>query len=186
MDTRRLTRHVLSWHNPLARPGDRWEAAVLVVAIVTTLLGLPVAAALGSETYATQTLVSQQQTASRRAVTAVLTADAPGGEVYRSEVTARWTADGQTREGSVSAPNGTAAGSTVRIWLDDRGDPVPPPLTHAGAVVSAVAVAAGSWAALGIAMGLLCVLFRLLHNRISARRWEAEWAATEPVWRRSV
>ncbi|GAA0247888.1 hypothetical protein GCM10010492_54550 [Saccharothrix mutabilis subsp. mutabilis] len=192
---RRLMRPVLHWRNPLAGLGDRLEGAVLVVAVVTTMLGLPVAAALGSETYTAQAALSRAQQATRHRTDAVLLADAPstavetgpGTGVGKSPVPAQWTLpDGRVRRGEVEVDNDLVTGTTVRIWVDAGGAPVAEPLTAEAALISAVVVAVASWLALGGGMALLVVLFRSAHQRVRLRRWGRDWAEVEPTWRRQA
>ncbi|WP_158845957.1 Rv1733c family protein [Saccharothrix deserti] len=189
----RLVRQVFAWRNPMADLGDRLEGAVAVASVTVTLLGLPIAAAVGSEVYAAQAEASEEQLRDRREVDAVLLGDTPdsaGGNVHdgsapRSDVPATWTLpDGTTRRGDVEAPGEVPAGGKVRIWVDGTGSPVAPPSTAEGAVVTAAAVATGSWIALGGAAALFYVVVRSAHARIRRRRLESEWAAVEPGWRK--
>ncbi|NUT47483.1 MAG: hypothetical protein HOV94_09285 [Saccharothrix sp.] len=196
MDTRsttaRLARRAFPWRNPLAGLGDRIEGAVAVASVAATLLGLPSAAAIGSEVYAAQSALSDEQLRARHPVEAVLSVDAPssaGGvtAIDTAVVPAVWRLpDGTSRSGPVAARHDLPAGSAVRIWLDDTGSPVLPPLTAESAVVLAAAVAMGSWIALGGAMACGYVLVRSAHTRIRRRLWETEWAAVEPGWRKLV
>ena len=50
----RLVRRAFPCRTRLADAGDRWEGAVLVVAVIVALLAVPIAGATGSEIYATQ------------------------------------------------------------------------------------------------------------------------------------
>ena len=99
MDTRsgailRLVRQVFAWRNPLAGPGDRLEGTVAVIALTVTLLGLPVAAAVGSEIHAQQSVVSEREVRGRQQVDAVLLAGTPSsvsGNVRAASATSRTT-----------------------------------------------------------------------------------------------
>ncbi|MER5262671.1 hypothetical protein ABTZ99_11370 [Actinosynnema sp. NPDC002837] len=190
---RRFARQLFAWRNPLARPGDRLESAVAVVSVTMALLGLPVAAAIGSEVHARQAVVSSEELRTRYEVDAVLLADTPssaGGSAHTAAVTkydvpATWTLpDGRTRQGEVKTTSDVLAGSKVRIWVDDRGSVVDAPLTAEGAVFTAMVVAIGSWVALGCAMAVLYVVVRSTHTRLRRQQWELEWAAVEPGWRK--
>ncbi|MFI9811271.1 Rv1733c family protein [Saccharothrix variisporea] len=191
MDLRTAARRVFPGRNPVARRGDRLEGAAVVVAVVVALLGLPVAAAFGSEAYASRAAQSREQQATRYEVTAVLTADAPlvlpagEGAIAVSSARARWVAaDDSVRQGTVETVPGLPAGAPVRIWLDAAGNPADPPVTAEGAVAGAVAVAAVVWVLFVAAVAALCVGLRLVRNGINDRRWAREWAVVEPLWRR--
>ncbi|GAB2862124.1 Rv1733c family protein [Lentzea nigeriaca] len=194
MDTKpisRLARQAFPGRNELATAGDRLEGAVLVIAVLVALLAAPVAAATGSELYATQRsqVASEQQT--RHRIEAVLIEDAPpstwtaerGGVVESPLVPARWrAADGAERHGAVPANYDAQVGTTVRIWVDQNGDVAKPPLTGGGAASTAVAVAVLLWTAVAAAMSLLYLAVRFTHKRIRLRRWAGEWERIAPDW----
>ncbi|MEU4769100.1 hypothetical protein AB0H12_38215 [Actinosynnema sp. NPDC023794] len=188
-----MARKLFVWRNPLARLGDRLESAVAVGSVTVALLGLPVAAAFGSEVYVQQAALSSEQSRTRHQVDAVLLEGTPGSaggaahnmSVTKFDVPATWTLpDGTARRGEVQVTSDVLAGSGVRIWVDDSGARVAAPLTAEGAVVTAVAVATGSWLALGGALVVFCVAVRCVHTRLRRHRWELEWAAVEPGWRK--
>lgn len=189
----RLARRLFVWRNPLAGPGDRLESAVAIVSVAVAVLGLPVAAAVGSEVCAQGAVTSSEQMRTRHQVDAVLFEGTPppAGDtgyamlVTESDVPATWVLpDGKARSGEVRATGGVPAGGKVRIWIDDGGSPVDAPLTAGGAVVIATMVAMGLWLILGTAMALLYGAVRWAHIKARRRRWESEWAAVEPGWRK--
>jgi hypothetical protein len=189
----RLVRHTFNRRNELARAGDRFEGLVLVIAIAVALLGLPFAAAVGSELYVSQSIESREQTSTRHQAVAVLLVDAPpftgtidrGSGVQTSEVPASWELpDGTVRTGEVTANDGAKVGHAVRIWVDDKGSVVGPPMSSVGAGLSAVMVAVLLWAALIGVMAGLYLLVRLANQRSCLRRWADEWAAIGPEWTR--
>ncbi|MEV8438706.1 hypothetical protein AB0425_15130 [Actinosynnema sp. NPDC051121] len=199
MDTRsatavsRLARRLFAWRNPVACPGDRLESAVAVVSVTVALLGLPVAAAVGSEVYVQEAALSSEQLRTRHQADAVLLVDTPssaGGTAHNTSVSrfsapATWPLpDGTVHRGVVRAAGDLPAGAEVRVWIDDSGAPVDAPLTAEGAVVTAAAVATGSWFALTAAMAILYGVVRHVHVRFRRHRWAAEWEAVEPGWRK--
>jgi hypothetical protein len=191
--------HLRPWLWPrrkeLLRRVDRIEAAVLIGVIAVASVLLPVALAVGSETYAGQARAGEQESRTRHPVTATLIDDAPasatgtrGTVVPRvSLVPARWTPPGGTeRTGTVLADNGAKAGSPTRIWLDEAGNPVQAPADHYQAVTAGVIVAFGLWAG---AAGALCGLYYLARtwlNRCRSARWQRDWARLEPGWTRGA
>lgn len=180
--------------NPLVRSWDRVESAVLVLAVSFAVAAIPVAAALGSETYAHQKQVAATENATRHRTTAVLTADAPmttmspHGLPVRgtTRVAATWHAsEGTTRTGTVSAERGTSAGTTVAIWVDENDDPVPAPVDAGSATVVAITTAAMAWLAAAALLTGMFLAFRLLLDRARYTRWEREWVHLDTNTRRT-
>jgi hypothetical protein len=190
MDTKpitRMARQAFPGRNQLATAGDRLEGAVLVIAVLVALLAAPVAAATGSESYATQRSQAASEQQTRHRTEAVLIEDAPpstwtaerGGVVESPLVLATWrAADGTERHGVVPANYD----ATVRIWVDENGDVAKPPLTGGGAAFTAVAVAVLLWTAVAAAMSLLYLAVRFAHKKIRLRRWAEEWERIAPGW----
>lgn len=191
----RLWRCIHIGRNPLARTSDRVEGALLLLVVLGILIALPVAAFLGAGTYEGQLALSQQQRASRHLAVATLTEDAPNpipatdGALTPSltaMVHARWTgADGAERVGTIAADPGTAAGTTVPIWLTDAGDPAEAPMSEPDVTTSAVLSAFFAWltAVLILLVGYRAGRFLLDRGRV--RRWDVEWASVGEKWARS-
>jgi hypothetical protein len=187
----RLWRTVHHGRNSLARPSDRFEAALLTCAVLVALAALPVTATVGSETYARQQSVSEQQLSTRFPATATLLADGPpiddgsrGAAVGNPAPTeASWILpNGNRRSGKVPASQGTLAGTTVPIWLDQSGNPVDAPLSHVGAVAGSVGVGLGLWLGLCVALAALCWLVRSVLDRFRFVQWQQEWFRVEERW----
>ena len=187
----RPVRRAFPGRNPLATAGDRIEGAVLALGVVMALLAIPVAAAVGSEIYATrQSRVAVEQK-SRVHVDAVLVEDAPSLDgapssealVETTEGTATWRMpDGDVRKGVARAPYGAEAGTVLRIWADLSGEPTEPPLTDQGAAFTAMFSAVLLWGLTAGAMALLFGLVRLVHMKARLRWWQLEWELTAPDW----
>jgi hypothetical protein len=176
--------------NPLRRSSDRLAAAIVAAALVTFLVGAPIAAlAAGWWAQVAASQVARAQHASWRQVSAVLVAGAPGamdvgyGAAAPPEARARWTApDGTARRGYVLVPVGTQAGRTVRIWVDRAGWQTGPPLRPdqvAGQTVLAMVVALFTLGAVLVCAGALG-LQAVDRRRLAA--WDAEWQTTGPQW----
>jgi hypothetical protein len=188
---RRLARWVWPWGNPLARPADWAQTALLTTVVVLGLLLVPVALVLGSETYAGQTRVAEEQSRTRHPTTATLLADVPPAGIGvqgtvvagTSAVQARWQSpDGATKVGQIQAPDGLLAGATVPIWLDPAGNPIDrpiSPLDPAGAGITlATLTLLGGFALLG---GLYFG-GRFALDRYRYAAWQREWTEVEPAW----
>ncbi|WNV84767.1 hypothetical protein [Umezawaea sp. Da 62-37] len=180
----RLARRVFRSRH--ADAGDRFERVVLIAAIAVALLGIPIAAFLGSETYRTSSAASVEQLRTRHASTATLLADAPPATAAGAQphyVSASWTApDGDPRQGLVPAAPNVKAGGSVAIWLDDSGGITTHPLTPERAAITAIGVAFLFWSSLVCLMVGFCATATHLNKRMNSLRWEREWAVVEPEW----
>ncbi|MGW7538775.1 Rv1733c family protein [Amycolatopsis sp. NPDC054798] len=180
------------WHmlvpgrGSVARPSDRIQSGLLLVAVLVGLAAVPFAAAAGSELYATQKPVSAEQTAQRSVTTAQLLADGPATTVSgRSGVVANsaptdavWQVpDGSRRVGKVAADEGARRGDRITIWVDRAGNPVPPPLSAAAVLVDAVCAALGLWVSVCLLLALVYggTVFALNRHRMA--EWQREWDA---------
>lgn len=190
----RAWRTLAPGHDSLARPVDRLEAMVLVLAVFIVLAALPFAAAAGSAVFASGKLRSAGEAATRHRAEAVLLEDgAPIVIAVRSgpanettSVTARWTlSDGSTRIGEVPATRGTPAGVRVPVWLDADGDPVEAPLTVSGAALRGFGAGAGLWGAVLVLSWLLYRVTRVFLDRVRADRWQREWETVSRRWSHS-
>jgi hypothetical protein len=184
-------RRILLGPRPLTRATDRPRLVAQVVLLATLLASIPIAFAVAVSTYTGTHLQAVAQAAERHPVSATLLENAPvldnGSDeaVTTSRAAAVWTeASGKKQKGSVLVTAGTAAGSTIRIWLDRAGHVTGSPLTDGDAVARAVGhalvtvllVVMCAFAAYGAALRALA------HRR--DRRWATEWATVEPLWTR--
>nr|WP_221472548.1 hypothetical protein [Amycolatopsis umgeniensis] len=179
-----LWRRIHPGRNPLARVWDRIEAVILLGGVAVALLGVPLAAAAGSEAYATMMARSALETATRHSTTAFLLEDAPPARVgvdgtpsaETASVAARWALpDGTFREELVTADLGASAGDGVTVWLDEAEAVVAPPVTPLDATSTGVGVGVGVWL---IAVTLLAagyLVARQLLDRARRAAWDREW-----------
>jgi hypothetical protein len=174
--------------NPLRRTLDRAEAAIVAGLAIVFLAGAPVAAVTAAHAAAATGARTVQAQRSWHRLPAVLLADVPGSGYGRSGPVARasWAAPGgRARTGTVSAPPGARAGSTVLVWADASGNLAKaPPLRLAQVNDHAVLAAAAAVVALGHLLPCLGLLAcgMLARRRLAA--WDADWQATEPRWTR--
>ena len=117
----------------MTRP-DRKENAVQSALMTAFLAGSPfVAYAAGRWASARLSRAARLQQAALGQVPATLLETAPRrsgpGAGMVPGTPARWRApDGQLRTGLVPAPSGAAAGSAVRVWVDQEGNLADPPM----------------------------------------------------------
>ncbi|TNC20479.1 Rv1733c family protein [Amycolatopsis alkalitolerans] len=172
-------------NSPLAGRWERIEARFLAVAIVLSVLALPVAALVGSTVYNAQVLLGERQSDVRHQATAVTVDEAPpaaavAGDVVTfqlEQVTVRWTLPGgEARTGTTAVEPGTAAGTAVPVWLDAAGGLTARPVSPADA--AGIATAAGALVAFvaAVAAAMLITGARLVFGRLRqaslAREWE--------------
>lgn len=153
--------------NPLIRVSDRVEVLVMVLAIVVSLVAVPIAAALGTAVYDSRSRVYAQQAQDRHLVTATV-AD---GKAVRKDlskpsvnVPARWFAGGAEHTGTVSAPLKVKPGDSIDIWVDGDGSFVGPPSETAKD--EAVAAALAFWVVVALAAAGVFAATRVVLGRI--------------------
>jgi hypothetical protein len=146
--------------NPLLRASDRIEALVVAVAVIVSLLAVPVAAAVGTAVHDSRRDVYAQQHHTRHLVTATITDATAAQNISRTNtatMAARWTAVGSEHTGPVEAQSASKPGDHVAIWVDDNGAATDAPTPTSRAGVDAVILAAGTQA--------VC-------DRVRAIRWQ--------------
>lgn len=186
----RLVRAVRPDRNPLRRPVDRAETAVVGALLVAFLAGAPlIALAVGHWAHRASSLASQAEAAARHRVPAVLLHNAfsPYGAMSNGPLhpraIAEWAApDGALRTGTVHAPADALAGSTVMVWIDRAGRLTGVPLTPGDADLNGAMAATAAAIALA---GVLAGAGALARHELNRRRlaaWEAAWQVTGPQW----
>lgn len=185
----RLIRGLRPDRNPLRRPSDRAETAIIAGLLLAFAVGAPFTAATAANwTRAASLREAQAQQAAWHQVPAVLLKDASPDSYLEygpstASVLARWTApDGARRTGIIDAPSGTRAGTTVSIWTDQSGKLTGPPLQPAQ--VNDRAALAVTLAPLILAI-LVLAAWKLTRRELYRRRfaaWDADWRATGPRW----
>ena len=98
--------------NPLLRASDRFEALVMALAVMVSLLAVPVAAAVGTAVHDSRRDVYAQQHHTRHLVTATITDDTAAQNISRTNtatMAARWSAAGAEHTGAVDGAIGDRA-----------------------------------------------------------------------------
>jgi hypothetical protein len=183
----------MGWgRNPMRRTSDRVEAWSTLVLVTAMLVVAPwVASRAAHSVYRDDVRTTAWETQHRVQVDAVLLQDArkdpshDGSPPARSApAIARWSGrDATVHTGTVYADEGTRAGQTIRIWIDDRGFLAGPPgrrSPSSDAAMAAVLTMAG------IAAGLAGIR-RIIGWQLDRRRmraWQLEWMSVGPGWSR--
>jgi len=176
--------------NPLRRACDRAETAVLALLVIAFIAAAPfIALASGGWELARAHQAQLSQEASWRQVPArvlKVTSGVQGSSGYATlaaRAQARWTApDDRVVTGEIPVPPGTAAGTTVRLWATNDGQPTEPPLQDSQVCGSAYFAGTFSVLTFGALLAITGLLARWVLDRRRMAAWEAEWRATEPRW----
>jgi hypothetical protein len=184
----RLARLLLG-RNELRRPCDRIEGAIVVALSAAFVTVIALAALFAGHVYH-----SQRAAAARlRPTVAVLSEAGPVvvdafGPAAHVQARATWRlAGGASRSGLLTAwvapaIDSAQAGTTVPVWLNQYGDPQPPPPAERDILANALIV--GAIILMGAALLLICC-YRLCRLALDRRRlagWSQAWAATGPRW----
>ena len=161
--------------NPLLRASDRIEALALAVAVMVSLLAIPVAAVVGTAVHESRRDVYAAQHHTRHLATATVIEGTAAQNISRTNtatMAARWTAAGAEHTGAVEAPSTTKPGDNLAIWVDNNGELTdePTPTTHAG--VEAVTAALFTLAGVIAAATILSAGTRAVCDRVRAIRWQ--------------
>lgn len=163
----------LCGRNPLVRATDRLEALALILAMVVSLVSVPIALAVGTAVHDVRSDLYAQQANSRSAVAATITEVPTASDTPQTIIVpVRWSVDGAEHRATVAAPSTAKVGDRVDIWVDDTGEPVAEPATTAHAAVEAASVAVGILAGMAGTAVLLFLSVRAVCNRIRYAQWQ--------------
>ena len=174
---RRLIVLRLAGRDALVRTTDRIEALVLVLAVVVSLLAIPIAAAVGTAVYDVRSRLYAEHAVTRHTVAATVT-DAPAFQNVsrsgRTTVSARWTAAGAEHTGTVEAQSTAKAGDSVEVWVDANGAQVPPPTSTARAAGEAAMGALVIWISMTAIATSVFTVTRAISDRIRFTGWQRD------------
>jgi len=173
--------------NPLRRRTDRLQACIMAGLLAAFLTGAPLIALAAGGWVHTAGLREQREQRSWHQVPAVLLQTAPRAAFRHwspgARVQAWWTPPGGRRQtGTVPAPPGARAGSTVHVWADRSGPVAGTPLTGDEITARAITAATLAVACLAIVMAAVGRAARGLLDRRRLAAWEADWTSTGPHW----
>jgi hypothetical protein len=167
--------------NPLVRSSDRIEVMVLSLAVLLTVVAVPVAGAIGTFVYDAHARVYAEEAQIRHQVTATAIEDGtvvmqPKSLSFTARAT--WSAAGRDHSDIVMWSDQVKAGDQQSIWVNADGAKVGPPSSSSDAAADAVGLAINVW--LGVAAasaGLVYVVRRGLDHRRYAQ-WDCELTAS--------
>jgi hypothetical protein len=161
--------------NPLLRASDRIEALATAVAVMVSLLAIPIAAAVGTAVHDSQRHAYAQQHHTRHLVTATIIDDTAAQKISRTNtvtMAARWSAAGAEHTGVVTTQSATKPGDHVTIWVDNNGALTDEPTPTTRAAADAVTAALVTWSAVTAAAAILLAATRAVCDHIRAIRWQ--------------
>ncbi|MFH7597894.1 hypothetical protein WDV06_22710 [Streptomyces racemochromogenes] len=181
------TRHAAD--NPVRRDADRTRTRLHAAFASACLLAAVCGVLVGRSVWDDGSRAVGATAGHRHTVTATTTAGTAYVAAPRSAgpplpvAPATWHYPGNRAHAqTVSVPAGTRTGDAVQVWVDDRGDAAPAPPATGDVAVRAIGYGTGVLSGIVLAAGaLVAVRLRIVDAR-SARAWETEWAAIEPVW----
>ncbi len=159
--------------NPLVRRADRIEALVMLVALVASLIAVPVAGVVGAVTYGARDRVYTQEAHDRHRVMATV-ADIWVEDLGVTVVQARWPMASGERTGPLQFSGQVKSGESVDIWVDKDGNPVVPPTPTWLALGEAVGMAGVALLAVGVGMAALVAAVRSRLDRARDAAWERD------------
>jgi hypothetical protein len=187
----RLARRLWMSNNRLRRRVDRIEAWITGGLIAAFLVGAPLSW-ISAGRWAQQAGVREQRAEqSWHQVPAVVLKAAPAQPQFEFGlpwntavlVLARWAGPGGSyRAGQVPVPAGTAAGRTVRVWVNASGRPTGPPILRAELVKRVLGAEALAPLTLAVLLFGVGCLVRWVTDRRRLAAWEAGWASIGPRW----
>ncbi|MFC6085220.1 Rv1733c family protein [Sphaerisporangium aureirubrum] len=177
--------------NPLRRRSDRIEAVAVLITMLVLLACLWPALAVAGTVYRQGVALEHADPQVRHPVMAVLLENAASTTTVTAQGTAvevkakvRWQGpDGRQHVAVRPVPAEARSGSTLRIWVDESGDPVAPPRRHTQTVTDAAVAGFGVMVA---ASGVLFVILSLVRWLLDRRRyadWDTAWTSAEQRWR---
>jgi hypothetical protein len=176
--------------NPLRRASDRTETAVLAVLVIAFIAATPFAAqAAGAWAHNKAREVQRTEQASWRQVPALVLKVTSGVQGYggyeglESQAQARWTApDGKVITGEIPIALGTAAGTTVPLWITGDGQLTDAPLQDSQVTGDALLAETVTVIVVATLLAITGMLARHVLDKRRMAAWDAEWRATGPRW----
>jgi hypothetical protein len=163
--------------NALLRASDRIEAFVMFAVLVSAILTVPIAGALGTSVYVDRLHAFTTERLMRHEVEATATRDSSvTGLPYRGAnlTPLRWQYSDRTHIEIVGTPETMKAGEQTSIWVDETGARTEQPLSENDAATEAAMSALGLWIAVAGGGVAVCALLRSRLNQLRYVAWDRE------------
>lgn len=174
-----LRRTIHVGHDPMVRRSDRIEGFMSFGLIVLAILLVPFAIWAGGATAASQNALIAEQARNTHSIAAVTTGDSVTSSVATADyipantetAPAQWNWNGQVHREDITVDETTPAGTSVDIYVNDKGDKTIAPITQSAADVAAVVTGIFTWFSV---MSLLTIGFMLIRVWLDRSR-DAQW-----------
>jgi hypothetical protein len=159
------------WSGPT---GDRVDRLVLTLAVLVSLLAVPIAGGVGLAVYETNREIYAQQALTRESVTATVTDEPVSPDLRRNtvRVSVEWFWAATRHTGVTRASPTVKAGDPVEIWVDENGKMVSAPKPPTTATLDATVVAAFTWVTVAAVAAFVVAGVRALNARMREDAWQ--------------
>jgi hypothetical protein len=185
----RLLRNAAGDGNPLRRPIDRIESAVMLGLFAAFLIAAPLVAIFAAHEIGAAAAREQAAQDSWRSVSATLRQPASAGLLEldgnweTSWVQVGWKLPGRPPgEGLVAVALNAKKGQHVTVWVTPAGKLTHPPLSSADVADRVLAAAALAPVALAVLLLIAGDAVRVVANRRRMADWTRAWEAAGPKW----
>jgi len=182
----------LGWDgNPLRRPVDRAESAVVTALVSTFIVAWLVLSVLaGLATYGAGVRLAHAEQVQRHPVEAILTESASqaadsSAQIGAAWVPARWEyPHGHVHSGMVATALNAQAGQKVPIWVNVAGQQTGQPLTTEGIQDQVIFAVLVLTTAMAVVLAAAVGGVRVLSDRRRMAGWQRAWDQVGPTWSR--
>jgi len=161
------------WSGPTSERVDRF---VVTVAILVSLLAVPIAGGVGLAVYDSNRATYTEQELSRQTVMATVADGTVSPDLRRNSVRVpvEWDSAGTQHTGTLRASPTVKPGDSVEIWVDENGSMVSAPKPPSTALLDAAVVAAITWLTVAAIAALAVAGVRALHTRMRDDAWQRD------------
>lgn len=155
---------------------ERVDRLVVTLAVLVTLLAVPIAGAVGLAVYDTKRDFYAQQALTRQNITATVLDETAKPDLRRNtvRVSVQWYWAGTQHTGMLRESTTAQPGDTVDIWVDRNGSMVGAPKSEGTALLDALVVAAFTWVLVAAGAGFVLSGIRALHRRMCDDAWQRD------------
>jgi hypothetical protein len=185
----RLVRNVSADGNPLRRPVDRLESAIMLGLVVAFLIAAPLVAIFAGHEIGVAATREKTEQDTWRPVVATLKQPASAGLLEldgnweTSWVQVGWKLPGRPPgTGLIAVALNAKRGQHVRVWVTPAGKLTHPPLSSADVADRVLTAAALAPVALGVLLLIAGDVVRVVANRRRMADWTRAWEAAGPKW----
>jgi hypothetical protein len=185
----RLLRNVAGDDNPMRRPIDRLESAVMLGLVAAFLIAAPLVAIFAAHQVGAAATREQAAQDKWRLTSATLEQPASAGLIAldgnweTSWVRVGWQLPGRTPgTGLIAVALNAKKGQHVTVWVTPANKLTHPPLSNADVADRVLTAAAVAPVALAVLLLIAGDVVRVVANRRRMADWTRAWEAAGPKW----